>query len=758
MKEYEITTDDFDEQVSAFPDNDIIHFQLKLPQTVQHLGMIIRNDPMVGLPYLHKTEIGTYAHRHFPTHLRFNHYILTINDDPQYDAVHVRNSLLSLQHAKTKFANFQLAKCGPKDTSTSLVSHRTLFDQVPTLLKHNPTIASTEIDDDSFRPYIVAPSKPKTPKSFFDALKGPHSRQWKAAAWSQFQKNKQIVAFSAPFNKKILKSDSRIFRSQLVCEVKLTDVPGVFQLKVRDVIVGTPQVKYLDFQENYAPTIDPTTIRIQVCFSCHRNYTLAVIDVKNAFQNTIVPPSSRIYTTLPPTYLEWLRSEYNETFFPNETYLRQMLNASQGTRDAGCLFYSLLRKVIESYGFVRSTVDHAYFVKDLADGNYLYLSVATDDLLVSFPSYAIFEDLRLYLSQYFELSIQTGGVLKFLGVRYVQSDHCISLDQAEYTFDMLNHYFGNDVDKVKSLRTPMRYDNDFEKELFDSIPLSTPELETASIKYKGAYRFWIGKFMYMTTQTRFELGFAVQRLSEYNNSPSLIGFESIVRILRYLAGDVLRPLVYPKRKFDGNDTISWYATPTQKHDITVQNLTTLFFDAKFARDIATRHSYFCNVITIYNVAVLFKIKKTSTVMLHTTDSEMKGGFNGVRQLQPIRQLFAFNGMPLKSPTQAFTDNSAVHAIVESGRMTPRCRHIDIPIAYLHQEHNKSFNISLIRTMVMLADLGTKSNTPKYHQLFKYWISGTRYLPPRDHDHANNLNMIFYEKNYGFILDHFDNSS
>ena len=121
-------------------------------------------------------------------------------------------------------------------------------------------------------------------------------------------------------------------------------------------------------------------------------------------------------------------------------------------------------------------------------------------------------------------------------------------------------------------------------------------------------------------------------------------------------------------------------------------------------------------------------------MLHTTDSEMKGGSSGVCLLQPIRQLFAFNDYPLLSPTPSYTDNSAVHSIVESKRMTPRNRYIDIPIAYLLQEHNQSFKLSLIRTMVMLADLGTKSNTPKYHKLFKYWISGARYLPANNHQH------------------------
>ena len=139
-------------------------------------------------------------------------------------------------------------------------------------------------------------------------------------------------------------------------------------------------------------------------------------------------------------------------------------------------------------------------------------------------------------------------------------------------------------------------------------------------------------------------------------------------------------------------------------------------------------------------------------MLHTTDSELKGGSSGVRQLLPIRQLFSFNGYKLQSPTMSYTDNAAVHAIIESNRMTPRCRHIDIPIAFLHQEHQKSYKINLIRTMIMLADMGTKANTPRYHKQFKYWSTGVHFLPPSNSTHWSLLQMEFYECNFGRIIE------
>jgi hypothetical protein len=124
--------------------------------------------------------------------------------------------------------------------------------------------------------------------------------------------------------------------------------------------------------------------------ACAKDYHLAVIDVKNAFQNTIAPPASRIWVTVPPTYLEFLATTENFTYDKNVKYVRQMLNANQGTKDAGNLWYSLFTSVIAKYQLVRSTVNHGYFAKQYDDESYLYLSLATDDCLVAFKTYAHF--------------------------------------------------------------------------------------------------------------------------------------------------------------------------------------------------------------------------------------------------------------------------------------------------------------------------------------------------------------------------------
>ena len=146
-----------------------------------------------------------------------------------------------------------------------------------------------------------------------------------------------------------------------------------------------------------------------------------------------------------------------------------------------------------------------------------------------------------------------------------------------------------------------------------------------------------------------------------------------------------------------------------------------------------------------------KVTKTTTVMTHTTDAELHGSFNGVRRLLPIRRLLEFMGFPAPLPTPLYIDNAAVDAVIDANRLTPRCRHLDIPIAFLQQEKGKSYEQFLIRTQQMLADFGTKPLVTLLHKRFKYWVTGASYLPLPETLHYNLLKMCFYEKCFVDII-------
>ena len=150
-------------------------------------------------------------------------------------------------------------------------------------------------------------------------------------------------------------------------------------------------------------------------------------------------------------------------------------------------------------------------------------------------------------------------------------------------------------------------------------------------------------------------------------------------------------------------------------------------------------------------AIQMKISKTSTIMTHTTDAELHSAFNGIRRLLPIRRLLEFLGFPAPLPSPLYLDNSAVDAIIDSNRLTPRCRHLDIPVAFLHQEKGKSFEQFLIRTHQMIADFGSKPLATILHKRFKYWVTGASFLPSPDSEHYLLLGMKYYERAFLDII-------
>lgn len=746
-------------QDGPFPDDEIRTCTFALPPLGQSIGLTLDDDNTYNLPYIVSTKPGTAAYDGIPSTYRQNTFILNINKEGPLNTTYAVKMLRTIQRSSTPNVMLDLVKRPAEARQTSLSISRAMFDQLPNLAVHKPVINSIDpVIPDSHAHFITSASKPENPKDIFTCFKGPHRANWIAACKVAYHKNRKVAVFALPVPKRDLKDGTKVCKTKLVGEYKATDVPQIYELKVRDCTVGTSQVKGVDFPESYCATIDPTTWKLMLCVSAAINNVNGIMDVKNAFQQSIAKEEFRIFTTCPPFYLEWLTETEGIQFEKGVTYVRQALNGNQGTKPASHIWYQLLKPILLKYGFVMSTVDHAFFVKcyEGPPKRYHYVGVATDDLLNSAPSWQHFDDLRKYLEMHFELTVQTGKILQFLGNRIIQTDMGVSVDQAEYLFDLVSKHFGDKLDDLKTALTPMRYDNLYEKDLFESKPLSPIELKEYSLKYGGGYRYHTGKFNFASCQTRGDITYATQRLSEYNNAPTAVAFQGVGHMYRYIAGDILRPLFFPKGNFTDQCYLTYFDGEKDIPGITVPNELQLYSDAELARNLSDRKSYMCNVVMIMNVCIMIKVQKSTTIMTHTTDSETKATFAGVRRLLPIRRLLEFMGFPCSKPTTAHIDNAALDAIITAERITRRSRHLDIPIAYLHEHNNVTYVPRLIRTYYMLADVGTKPLNVQLHRRFKYWLMGAQFYPVPETEHYKLLEMNLYEQSYIVIIRSYNN--
>ena len=243
-----------------FPGKKVVTVKFCLPPFPQEIGISFGYDNHFHIPFIKRIVPGSFAYEFFPPGVRRNYFVVGVNAESPITVGYTVDKLQQIQRTKSRMVSIDLIHRSDNNTATGIAELRAMFDALPSILANRPLIASIYDSPDQPLHFVSASSKPPTPKSYFDALKSTYSHNWKAAAFNQFLKNHNIAVFSLPFPSTDLPKGAKVFRSQLVTEVKSTDMSGIWELKIRHVIVGTPQSRKHDFDESYSPTIDPTTL------------------------------------------------------------------------------------------------------------------------------------------------------------------------------------------------------------------------------------------------------------------------------------------------------------------------------------------------------------------------------------------------------------------------------------------------------------------------------------------------------------------
>lgn len=123
----------------------------------------------------------------------------------------------------------------------------------------------------------------------------------------------------------------------------------------------------------------------------------------------------------------------------------------------------------------------------------------------------------------------------------------------------------------------------------------------------------------------------------------------------------------------------------------------------------------------------------------STDAETRGAFLGVRRIITFCNFLTHLGFPNPCPTPMFEDNKGTFDLIEAGRLTPRSKHIDVPLCYVYEKYKSGeFIVSECSMHLMLADGLNKAlpgPTLKHHSNI---YTGRRFLPPKDSFHYTEL--------------------
>eukprot|EP00978_Attheya_sp_CCMP212_P034382 scaffold143848_cov34-Attheya_sp.AAC.1 len=187
------------------------------------------------------------------------------------DYLHHLQALVEICHA-----TLILARC-KSHTSTNFQELRSQFDQMRPVISH---LASF-------------PKRPTKYTNIGECLKSAERSCWKEALYAQYDKNTEANLFTKPIPVKTLPADTKILRSIINPNVKSTDVPDMWQFITRHCANGSAMIRGIDFQESYSAVALATSVRMTIAIAAAENMTLAIIDVKNAFQNNTMLPDGQ---------------------------------------------------------------------------------------------------------------------------------------------------------------------------------------------------------------------------------------------------------------------------------------------------------------------------------------------------------------------------------------------------------------------------------------------------------------------------------
>ena len=338
-----------------------------------------------------------------------------------------------------------------------------------------------------------------------------------------------------------------------------------------------------------------------------------------------------------------------------------------------------------------------------------------------------------------------GSVLKFLNLRIVQSPCGISFDQTKHIHGIiLQEYFkGVSPSSIKMQPYPFPLEASFEKQLYESPPLTGIDLTNATKRFGFSFSHIVGGLIHITTISRPDLAYCVMRYSGYMACPNLPIFEALHLTMCYLFHHPHLPIMYPSKQMTTLGVLHthWNTGFAEYLSGDYGDGLAVFADADFARCLRTRRSVSAHFQLFNGVLVSWGCKKQPATSLHSTGAELTSLHRAGFKSALLQRFMSSIGLPFTSPSILFEDNQGTIKLIRAQRLTDTVRHHDVKLAWLSEHFlNGTFTISSTKTTMMIVDCITKPvNGAQLYQQISFCI-GVRFYPAVTQQHYIDLDL------------------
>ncbi|GKD29682.1 ribonuclease H-like domain-containing protein [Tanacetum coccineum] len=276
-----------------------------------------------------------------------------------------------------------------------------------------------------------------------------------------------------------------------------------------------------------------------------------------------------------------------EGYFSSDNKVYRLKKSLYGLKQAPRQCNAKLTSTLIENGFSQSKPDYSLYTKS-DKGVFLALLVYADDIIITGNSVSEIEKFKVYLKSKFMIK-DLGKLKYFIGIKVVDTDKGIFLNQRKYVLDLLYKY-GKFA--CKPAKTPLVSKLVISNEASDKDPL----LENIT-----DYQKLMGKLIYLTN-TRPYISYVVHCLSQFMHSPLTSHLNISFKILRYLKS-------YPSLGIHITKTFGMFLNA--------------YSDVDWAKCIVTRKSVTGYCAFLNNSLVSWKIKKQNTLSKSSTEAEYR---------------------------------------------------------------------------------------------------------------------------------------
>ena len=516
-----------------------------------------------------------------------------------------------------------------------------------------------------------------TPR-FNEAMSSPDREGFIEAMRAELDQLSTMNAFICVPREKAINEGRRIIDSTWAFRRKRYPDGRVKKLKARLCVRGDQQLEGIDFFDTYSPVVGWSTIRLLLIMSIILDLDTKQVDYTLAFVHAEAEPG---------TYIEMPR------MFEKEGFVLELKRNLYGQRDAPLKFFNYLKEGLEDRGFKQARNEPCLFYsKDVIVLTYIddciYLARSgkkIDDVIESMRNPTEEDGSKKFL-----LNIED-DYAGFLGISINKTESGIELLQTGL-IDRILQALSLDNDQI-TIRT----------EPASTTPLGK-EITGAPRREDWSYSSIIGMMLYLASNSRPDIAFAVHQCARFNHCPRLKHEQAVKRIARYLKGTRDKGLLFK---------------PTEELNLELHADADWagLWNAELPDDPTCVKSRTGYLITLCGVPVTWSSKLQTEIATSTMHSEYIALSTGMRELLPVTDNFHEICDALKiqrsndsKVVRVYEDNEGALKLASAPlpKCTPQSKHFAVKYHWFREKiDDYKIRILPIRSEKQKADIFTK---------------------------------------------------